>query len=617
MINENSVIEFDKSIQMAYRKKVGGLVFDEQIALFVKQIKQDIPLYPVEMERQSKPLNYRVSLDKKKCYLNSRFDPQREMEMCFADISPDTEVLVVFGMGLGYVAEYAGEHLPQLERVIIVEPSSQILGRVLAEKDVLERLKKVPSVTFIWNKTQEHTAAALNAELTNYMNQRIGLMVHVSYHSLFRDHCDGVMSQVLQHIRSTQVNIATVRGNIFLKTQNIINNLKYDAINVRHITERLQGRTAIMVSAGPSLDKNVHLLEEARDKAFIVAVGTAIKTLYNKGIRPHARAAFSPYPDENLVFDGIEDYEDIPLIFSNTLDYLVVKNYNAPKARMVMFGDPITQFFFTRSGFPFSLVGGGSTIANVTFDLLCRAGCSKVIMIGQDMAYTGMKLYSSDAWGQIDASGQEKHMVKTIDQFGQEIYTTKPLFGLKAQFEAMVAGFSGVEVINATEGGLSIDGARHTTLRQALDELQDTFNPDGMLEEAFAGGQAEAASDQLALQQSVEQTMTELDEILAINNQRFLALARLREENSLVADKLKALQKIDEYEERLMQMDFYRLVLAQELQTPFFTIRAGFKYNGSDKKRRAESIEKTLVGITMKLHEYASFVKEQMALQLD
>ena len=43
---------------------------------------------------------------------------------------------------------------------------------------------------------------------------------------------------------------------------------------------------AIVVSAGPSLAKNKHLLKEAKGKAFIAVVDSAISTVMSMGVIP-------------------------------------------------------------------------------------------------------------------------------------------------------------------------------------------------------------------------------------------------------------------------------------------------------------------------------------------
>ena len=46
---------------------------------------------------------------------------------------------------------------------------------------------------------------------------------------------------------------------------------------------------AILVAAGPSLNKNIQMLKKAKNRLFILAVDTAVKPLIKAGIKPRMR----------------------------------------------------------------------------------------------------------------------------------------------------------------------------------------------------------------------------------------------------------------------------------------------------------------------------------------
>jgi hypothetical protein len=388
-------------------------------------------------------MNYLVQNGDVACNLHSLYNREREMEKMFSEVPQDAEVIIIFGLGCAYALEYAADHYTHLERVIVVEPSLEILDRVLGNKEAVARMSRVGTVSFIFNKDAEETGREIAGQWTQQLKKKYALVYHLSYRSLFKDYYEKMQKVIVRAIQQTQVNLSTVEHNIYLKTQNIINNVNAPGIDIQELLQQLKGKPAIMVSAGPSLNNNIHLLEAAKDKAFVVAVGSAIKILYNKGIRPHARAAFSPYPDENTVFDGIDDFENIPLLFSNTLDYLVVNNYDAPKARMVMTGDSFSRYFYETSGQSCMLVTGGGTIANVTLDLLCRAGCSHIIFTGQDMCMTDKRLYADGSWADPRVT-DEQGLIREKDVYGNDVLTSKAFLGIRADIEAVLRSYEGI-----------------------------------------------------------------------------------------------------------------------------------------------------------------------------
>ncbi len=52
-------------------------------------------------------------------------------------------------------------------------------------------------------------------------------------------------------------------------------------------SDRYKNRPAVIVSAGPSLRKNKHLLKGLREQAAIIAVQTTLQPLLEMGVEPH------------------------------------------------------------------------------------------------------------------------------------------------------------------------------------------------------------------------------------------------------------------------------------------------------------------------------------------
>ena len=582
---------------------------------FGRTLLAEEPLYPVVLERVDGQANYIVEAGQARCFLHSAYDRPHEMRELFRDVSPATQILVLYGFGMGDAIVWAGENLPELERVIVIEPSPQLMISALKYPGVVDKLKKVPIVDFVVNKPVKEAAEFMMGRMEQDFHKKYGFAYHLAHRSLFKGYYEEFSEQVLTYFRRTGVGIRTVEANIFVKTQNILNNLKAKSVNIDELLRHLKGRPAIMVSAGPSLDKNIHLLEKAKEKAFVIAVGSAIKILYNKGIRPHARAAFSPHPDENTVFDGIADFEDIPLVYSNTLDYLVVKNYNAPKARMVMDSDPITRHLYNMGGISHTLVGSGGTIANVTFDLLCRAGCSQIIFTGQDMCYTDLKLYADGSWSDPRIASGGQGLIKEKNIYGEEVFTSAAFAGIRQDFETALARYPQLTFWNATEGGLPIAGAPAKPLQEVLDAIPETFDFDSMLQQVFFQ-QAEKSSESAALDAAMKQTLAEVRQILEINARRKAAIETAYGDGKNNYRILRELDKLQAFDAELLQVPYYQQVVQFEIATPLTVIQKAYQYTGDDVAKKVHSRLNILHGTAQKLDEYAGFVNETLSQQV-
>ena len=60
---------------------------------------------------------------------------------------------------------------------------------------------------------------------------------------------------------------------------------------------------AVIVSAGPSLDKNVHLLKKIQGKALIITVDASIRAVIQAGVRPDILCTIDPNSPERFFSD--------------------------------------------------------------------------------------------------------------------------------------------------------------------------------------------------------------------------------------------------------------------------------------------------------------------------
>lgn len=223
---------------------------------------------------------------------------------------------------------------------------------------------------------------------------------------------------------------------------------------------------AIVVSAGPSLNKNIVELRKAKNKAFIVAVDTAVKPLVKAGI----------IPDLYVVVDGLKpiellDFEEakrIPLMPSLSSAKEIMANHTGKK---IFFneGEMLALQLMVMNGIPFSNVACGGSVACSAFSLVYKLGFSRIILVGQDLALTDNKTH---------ADGTFKEKMDVIDtRYCQmvpgnceKMVPTRADYKMYLDwFNYYIAGCEGIHVMNATEGGAKIENTEIINLKDAID----------------------------------------------------------------------------------------------------------------------------------------------------
>ena len=225
---------------------------------------------------------------------------------------------------------------------------------------------------------------------------------------------------------------------------------------------------AIVVSAGPSLDKNIRELKNAKNKAYLIVVDTALKAVLRAGIKPDVAVTVDPH--KPLVLFEDERISELPMVVCNSSNTKVLKRH---KGKKIYFGDSesYSQSICKKYNKSLSPLESGGSVANNAFSLAKFLGFETIILIGQDLAYPDMKGHTKDAYdnereNEIDFT--KKKYIEVEDIFGNKVWTEGNMDAYRKWFEMQIVRYPQLKVIDATEGGAKIKGAEILTLKEAI-----------------------------------------------------------------------------------------------------------------------------------------------------
>ncbi len=225
----------------------------------------------------------------------------------------------------------------------------------------------------------------------------------------------------------------------------------------------------IIVSAGPSLDKNIEQLKKAKGHSLIFAVDTAMKYLMQHDIMPDLGITVEPikpmanYEDDRC-FDvpHIFDCESNPEIVSRERSRIFIYNCR----------DYVKRLLETVGVSVDADVASGGSVATAAFAVCYQLQMKTIVMIGQDLAYSGTATHA----GGVESAGINgdigTELVDGID--GEPVRTRSDWLGYLRWFENAVATIKDqhldMTVIDATEGGALIHGSHVMTLADVIDK---------------------------------------------------------------------------------------------------------------------------------------------------
>lgn len=570
-------------------------------------ISTEESLYNLSIKRLDDKFNYIMENEDASCFVHSIYDIDDEMKMKFKSVEKDCKTIILFGLGCGYALKYIQKNYPDLNNLCIIEPTLHFFNEYLKEYKIVDAIKCAKNVTFIINKEPEEVAGILMHLLLK--DSKASISFNVSYRTIFNDYFTKLQALLLKKIRSTVSNMATLRSSNGKWISNSFRNLQLFQLNIESIISDIKDKPVLIVSAGPSLGKNIHFIEAVKEKAIVFAVGSAIKILDNYGIEPHFRVAIDGDIAETKVFTDLKNNE-IPLIYSNILYYEILRDYKGPIISMITLIDFLGSYFYDKVGKHFIGIDTGASVANTTFDMLCQAGCKKIILIGQDMCFQEGKIHAK---GTINSKNQsayvEKSHIKMKDIYGNSVYTISPYLQIKYDFESKIKNYPDIQMINATEGGLGIEGAKNKPLKLVLEEdLIDNikFDSDGLYQNELAKIQSEY---DLGICSIIEDMKKEIEEIISVNNEKSKLVEVIKKKRKKeykqvrILDDLEYVKKLDS---QLENNDFYNKVVKTALHSVFIKIKYRYTYNEHIELSQDVALESE---ITDRIHEIDKYIK--------
>lgn len=471
-------------------------------------------------------------------------DPRSNAREISAQYQCDRHAMnIVIGMGLGYLTNILCRRAQRGHKIVIIEPSAHMLRLAFSLHDFSQ-----PLLDGRLSIAMDDKGAASIISVLDSMQPYDGFnLIREPYTTMRPDEYLLPSNAVMHTINAILCNVGTVSGSGLLMAENDIRSMPYliRSRGVAELRDVFKGKPAVCVATGPSLDKNVFRLIEARDRVVIIAVAQALRPLLAYGIKPDFITTVD-FGETNIGhFRGLMNHDDIPLVCISRAYADLVRHWSGPK---FVVGNPMpdhpnsTQAILEKKGFLDT--GGSVSHMNMTFAL--SLGCDPVILIGQDLAWTNRShtpladesgnVYITDnqqlIWDVKDERSNLKgqpynqgNPVEVPGFYGRPVMTNRGLLSFLNTFQAFAAIFGKDRtLINATEGGARIDGFNHMTLDAALAKyakcsakinrkpLHEKFTDCDDADELMKKAEASLASDIGCLKTIIRECVTTLKE---------------------------------------------------------------------------------------------------------
>ncbi|GEM_PF-1043136 len=394
-------------------------------------------------------------------------------------------IVVLFGFGLGYFAEEVFKRFEKGHILLVYEAAPEIFRLALSIKD-FSALLDSDRVKIVLGENAENFSV-LHSHHHLITNGKFWIVRHEPSVKINPAAFDNFLNRLNEEKRVSDLGVATIlsRGKEFIDAfiENVPSIIRKPG--VRNLRNIFKGRPAVIVSAGPSLDKNIHLLKKTKGRAVIVATDASLPALLSADVIPDLAVAIDP------VSDNIDDkFKDIPVL--KEVPFICLAQYTPALIRMYpgpLFINSVPQNmafqwlarFWEDNGY---IECFGGSVAHFAFAVSEFLGADVIAFIGQDLSYSGGRVHATGYTDNLDRILEKKTRngpgnipgaMPAVDIFNERVYTIRQFLTFKTAFESRIRTFTGI-VVNATEGGLPIDGAVNMRFADFIDEYCDSLH---------------------------------------------------------------------------------------------------------------------------------------------
>lgn len=439
-----------------------------------KYVKDEIEI-ETEMSLDGKKI-FRVKKEGRNLYLGGKRNAGEPVKLWTERLGTLHKYAPVFlfGLGSGAYLKALVQNTEKEVNIVAYEPSVSIFLTMLRETDLSEEIADRPIAFVVEGINEEEFKPIMHKVVAVESMGFLKEEVHPNYRGFYKE-------TLLKYIKILQRMTVGIRinynsGMLFSKdlAQNVFHNMKYvcEGYNTKKLSETVPyDGAAVLVSAGPSLNKNIMELKKAKNKAFIAAVDTAIKPLLKAGIIPDVFLTIDPHKMLELV--EIDGAEKIPVIAPSCARYSLIERQKGKK--IFFFDGHIIPFrVYEKNKKKFYDVSNGGSVACCVLSLLYKMGFDTIILVGQDLAYTNNKTHADGTFAEKMEEKDTRNMIMVKGNYEEKVPTLMNLRTYLEWFEHYIEGMKkngNVRVINATEGGAYIKGTELMTLKEAIEEV--------------------------------------------------------------------------------------------------------------------------------------------------
>lgn len=444
--------------------------------------------------------------------------------------------------------EATDSDLEKLEKVV---SSNSSIIQVIVDRNAIPKIQKNDENGIIKiystdiNDAVQKLSAAINRDVLDGWKP----LITKEFAKISTSFVMDMMRTISEVFNSINMKKGTVEHISWKFVQNcLINSLRKSSYrSFEPIRGILKNKPAVIVSAGPSLNKQLPILKEYQDSVSIICVDSIWSVLIQNDIIPDVVVALDAV---NIPKWTEDSFKKESILFVDIGCHVRMFNSTGTDEVVMAHLPQLTQLS-AALGQPAAFIPSGGSVSTTAFTIAHFLDANPIIFIGQDLGYTDGQDHASGYQYTYDSNlKQERDNLgfDTEGYYGGRIRTERQFLHYKTWFEEVIKGIGESRiVINSTEGGAKISGALQIPFIDVCEELSSVY-------------QAKPRLHEIANTSALEPKVARLESVENLR-QRIINYDKLAEEginicaNSGSRVQTKKFKKIDRLNSKLLMDD--------------------------------------------------------------
>ncbi len=392
---------------------------------------------------------------------------------------PVPPVLAMIGLGTGAVLDALDRHAPST-KILALEPNAA-LGHALLSRPVCQAWQS--SGRLVYLRAPDYAGADQAWRIFPTKFETPILVVHPGLEpGPLVAKAAAVLKQILFGAE------ANANARRRFAPRYLVNSLRnmpalIAGPSVRALTGAFAGAPAIVVGAGPSLDRCYDDLRAAAGRALIVATDTALRPLLVNGITPHLVVGLDPSAMNARHLLALPECRGTWLVAESALDRRATAAFDG-RTFWCAAGDHHPWPWLSGFGAEASILEVWGSVLTGAFQVACLSGCDPVVTVGADLSFPGGRPYARGTtyefdWAWAAAFGTDVDETWRAFTKRGDIRPHPDLMGADTPTTAVMLSFrdwmvaqakkGGRRLVNASGAGMLFgDGVEQATLLDVL-----------------------------------------------------------------------------------------------------------------------------------------------------